>query len=123
MVWWDWLAAASRVWASCTHNISIILPQPPTPNQQAIAKHLEAHPSVSKVLYPGLPSHPQYALAQKQQHGPGAMITFYIKGNLGNARKFLENLKIFILAESLGAGAGGLWLYVGGGWVCGLGFG
>lgn len=56
-------------------------------------------------MYPGLPSHPQYALAQKQQHGPGAMITFYIKGDLGNARKFLENLKIFILAESLGAGA------------------
>lgn len=57
------------------------------------------------MLYPGLPSHPQYALAQKQQHGPGAMITFYVKGDLGNARKFLESLKVFILAESLGAGA------------------
>lgn len=78
--------------------------RPPT-TQQAVAKHLEAHPTVTKVLYPGLPSHPQYALAQKQQHGPGAMITFYVKGDLSNARKFLENLKVFILAESLGAGA------------------
>ncbi len=77
----------------------------PYMDMQAIAKHLEAHPAVTKVLYPGLPSHPQHALAQKQQHGPGAMITFYVKGDLGNARKFLENLKVFILAESLGAGA------------------
>lgn len=77
------------------------------PTPQAIAKHLEAHPAVARVLYPGLPSHPQHALACKQQHGPGAMVTLYVKGGLSNARKFLESLKVFILAESLGAGEWG----------------
>ncbi len=72
-------------------------------NAMAIAHHLENHPGVARVLYPGLPSHPQYELAQKQQHGPGAMITFYVKGGLANARRFLEALDLFILAESLGA--------------------
>lgn len=73
-------------------------------NAMAIAKFLEEHASVTKVLYPGLPSHPQYELAKKQQHGAGAMITFYVKGNLSNAQKLLENLHVFTLAESLGAG-------------------
>lgn len=72
-------------------------------NAMAIAQFLEAHPGVSKVLYPGLASHPQHEVAQRQQHGPGAMITFYTKGSLANARKFLESLKVFTLAESLGA--------------------
>lgn len=72
-------------------------------NALAIATHLEGHPGVSKVLFPGLPSHPQFELAKKQQHGPGAMITFYVKGGMANARRFLEALQVFILAESLGA--------------------
>lgn len=72
-------------------------------NALAIATHLEQHSEVTKVLFPGLPSHPQFELAQKQQHGPGAMVTFYVGGGLSNARRFLESLQVFILAESLGA--------------------
>lgn len=71
-------------------------------NAMAVAKFLEAHPKVEKVLYPGLPSHPQYALAKEQMSGFGGMITFYVKGNLESARKFLESVQIFALAESLG---------------------
>lgn len=71
-------------------------------NAMAVARFLEAHPKVEKVIYPGLTSHPQHALAQEQMHGFGGMITFYIKGGLESARKFLENVKVFALAESLG---------------------
>lgn len=72
-------------------------------NAQAVAEYLEAHPKVDRVIYPGLPSHPQHAIAKKQQKGFGGMITFYVKGDIENARSFLENVKIFTLAESLGA--------------------
>lgn len=71
-------------------------------NAMEIAKFLESHPKVEKVLYPGLKSHPQHPLAQEQMHGFGGMITFYIKGGLNSARSFLENVKVFSLAESLG---------------------
>lgn len=71
-------------------------------NALAIAKALEAHAKVTKVVYPGLKSHPQYAIAQKQMRGPGAMISFYIKGGIKNADTFLRSLKWFTLAESLG---------------------
>lgn len=71
-------------------------------NARAIAKFLETHPKVEKVIYPGLASHPQHALAQEQMLGMGGMITFYIKGGIGAARRFLENVSIFSLAESLG---------------------
>ena len=71
-------------------------------NALAIAKALEAHPKVTKVVYPGLKSHPQYKIAQKQMRGPGGMISFYIKGGIKNADSFLRNLKWFTLAESLG---------------------
>lgn len=71
-------------------------------NAMAIAKFLENHPKVEKVIYPGLESHPQHALAKEQMHGFGGMITFHIKGGLESARKFLENVNIFSLAESLG---------------------
>lgn len=67
-----------------------------------VAKALEKHPKVERVIYPGLKSHPQYALSQKQSSGPGAMLSFYIKGGLKQADKFLRSLKIFTLAESLG---------------------
>lgn len=71
-------------------------------NALAIARFLEAHPKVEKVIYPGLSSHPQHALAREQMSGFGGMITFYIKGGLESARKFLENVQVFALAESLG---------------------
>lgn len=71
-------------------------------NAMAIARFLESHPKVEKVIYPGLSSHPQHALAKEQMHGFGGMITFYIKGGMDSARKFLENVNVFALAESLG---------------------
>ena len=67
-----------------------------------IARFLEKHPKVSKVIYPGLESHPQHALARKQMSGFGGMITFLIQGGLPEAKHFLESVKIFALAESLG---------------------
>lgn len=72
-------------------------------NAQAVAEYLEAHPAVEKVYYPGLPSHPQHAIAKKQASGFGGMITFYVKGGLEKARAFLETVEVFTLAESLGA--------------------
>jgi len=67
-----------------------------------IATFLEEHPLVERVVYPGLPSHPQHELAKKQMKGFGGMITFFIKGGLEESRKLLENIKIPALAESLG---------------------
>ncbi|MES3037872.1 MAG: cystathionine gamma-synthase [Bdellovibrionota bacterium] len=71
-------------------------------NAMKVALFLESHPQVEKVLYPGLPSHPQHQLAKAQMTGFGGMITFFIKGGLNSARTFLENVQIFSLAESLG---------------------
>lgn len=71
-------------------------------NAMAIAEFLEKHPKVEKVLYPGLKSHPQHTIAKKQNSGFGGMMSFYIKGGLKEAKTFLENVKIFALAESLG---------------------
>lgn len=71
-------------------------------NAMAIAKFLEQHPKVEKVLYPGLPSHPQHSLAKEQMSGFGGMITFYLKGGMAESREFLEKVSIFSLAESLG---------------------
>lgn len=71
-------------------------------NAMKVAKFLEKHPKVSKVIYPGLKSHPQHSLAKKQMKGFGGMISFVIKGELKDAKKFLKKLKIFSLAESLG---------------------
>lgn len=65
-----------------------------------IANYLNNHPKIQKIIYPGLKSHPQYELAKLQQHKFGAMISFYINDN---PIKFLEKLKIFTLAVSLGA--------------------
>eukprot|EP00565_Helicotheca_tamesis_P008427 CAMPEP_0185723928 /NCGR_PEP_ID=MMETSP1171-20130828/593_1 /TAXON_ID=374046 /ORGANISM="Helicotheca tamensis, Strain CCMP826" /LENGTH=467 /DNA_ID=CAMNT_0028391699 /DNA_START=137 /DNA_END=1540 /DNA_ORIENTATION=+ len=72
-------------------------------NAMAIALFLESHKAVSKVVYPGLKSHPQHELAEKQQHGFGAMITFYCAGSRKQSAIILEQLKVFTLAESLGA--------------------
>lgn len=71
-------------------------------NAMALANWLEKHPHVEKVLYPGLPSHPQHATAKKQMKGFGGMITFFIKGDITHCRRFLENVRVFSLAESLG---------------------
>lgn len=72
-------------------------------NALRVATFLENHPLVEKVLYPGLLSYPQYEIAKRQSRGSGAMISFYIKGGLPIAGKFLQELKIFALAVSLGA--------------------
>ena len=70
-------------------------------NGIAVARHLEAHAKVRKVYYPGLASHPQHDIARKQQRGFGAMISFDL-GSLEAARRFLNQVKICSLAESLG---------------------
>jgi len=67
-----------------------------------IAAWLEAHDSVESVLYPGLESHPQHELAREQMPGFGGIVTFFIKGDLEDARRFLERCRVFSLAESLG---------------------
>ena len=71
-------------------------------NALKIAQFLADHPKVDRVIYPGLPSHPQHELAKKQMSGFGGMISFFIKGELKDARKVLETVQIFTLAESLG---------------------
>lgn len=71
-------------------------------NAMKVAKYLEKHPKVIQTLYPGLKSHPQHALAKKQMNGFSGMITFFIKGGLKESRRFLEKVKVFALAESLG---------------------
>ncbi|XP_077306609.1 cystathionine gamma-lyase [Lithobates pipiens] len=68
----------------------------------AVAMFLEKDPRVDKVIFPGLPSHPQYELTKRQCTGVPGMITFYIKGNLEHAKIFLKSVKVFALAESLG---------------------
>ena len=71
-------------------------------NAMQIAKYLEAHDRVESVVYPGLASHPQHALAKKQMTGFGGIVTFFIKGGLDASRSFLERCQLFALAESLG---------------------
>ncbi|XP_048417619.1 cystathionine gamma-lyase-like isoform X2 [Stegostoma tigrinum] len=71
-------------------------------NALAVAKFLEADPRVDKVIFPGLPSHPQHDLIKQQCTGSSGMMAFLIKGGLENAKTFLKNLKLFTLAESLG---------------------
>jgi cystathionine gamma-lyase len=71
-------------------------------NAMKIARWLEAHQAVERVIYPGLESHPQHALALRQMHGFGGMITFFVRGGLEGARRMLTRTKLFQLAESLG---------------------
>lgn len=71
-------------------------------NAAAIAGWLEKHPKIERVLYPGLASHPQHALARRQMPGFGGMVTAFIRGGLEPSRRFLERCEIFALAESLG---------------------
>ena len=71
-------------------------------NAIIIANFLEKHPKVERVIYPGLKSHPQHAIAKKQMLGFGGMITFFLKGDIKKSSKFLSTVKLFALAESLG---------------------
>ncbi|ATH09059.1 cystathionine gamma-synthase [Halobacteriovorax marinus] len=71
-------------------------------NALAIARFLESHPKVEKVLYPGLKSHPHHKVAKKQMSGFGGMITFFLKGDIKTSKKFLQRVQLFSLAESLG---------------------
>jgi cystathionine gamma-lyase len=71
-------------------------------NAQRIAEFLEAHPTVKRVNYPGLKSHPQHELAKRQMTGFGGMLSFELKGELKDVKIFLRNVKIFALAMSLG---------------------
>ncbi len=70
---------------------------------QRIAEWLEHQPRVARVLYPGLPSHPQHELARRQMpQGCSGIVTFFTKGGLAEARQVLERLRLFTIAESLG---------------------
>lgn len=71
-------------------------------NATEIARRLEAHPQVERVIFPGLASHPQHALAARQMSGPGGMISFVLRGGLEPSRRFLETVRVFACAESLG---------------------
>lgn len=71
-------------------------------NALALARRLEAHPQVERVIYPGLESHPQHALARRQMRTPGGMLAFTIRGGLPAATAFLKAVRVFACAESLG---------------------
>jgi cystathionine gamma-lyase len=68
----------------------------------ALARWLERHPAVERVLYPGLRSHPQHALARRQMAMPGAMISIVVRGGQRAAVRMLERVALFVCAESLG---------------------
>ncbi len=71
-------------------------------NALQVARFLESHPKVERVIYPWLESHPQHALARSQMSGMSGMITMYLASDLDGARRFLEKVRVFTLAESLG---------------------
>ena len=71
-------------------------------NAIKVAEYLELHPKVDWVLYPGLKSHPHYKLGVKQMDGPGAMISFEVKGGVEAGKKVMDNVKLAVLAVSLG---------------------
>ncbi|MCP5159112.1 MAG: PLP-dependent transferase [Gammaproteobacteria bacterium] len=71
-------------------------------NAWQLAEWLERHPRIERVLYPGLPSHPQHALARRQMRGFGGMISAVLRGNLADVTRFLTRCRVFVLAESLG---------------------
>lgn len=72
-------------------------------NGRAVAEFLQNHPKVENVYWPGFPEHPNFEIAKKQMKDFGGMVSFSTRGNSPNdAKRFLENLKVFTLAESLG---------------------
>jgi cystathionine beta-lyase/cystathionine gamma-synthase len=71
-------------------------------NGRALAAMLAEQPAVERIYYPGLPNHPQHELARRQMSGFGGMISIVLRGGLESARAFMQSLKVFTLAESLG---------------------
>jgi cystathionine gamma-lyase len=71
-------------------------------NAMALAEWLQSHPTIERVIYPGLTSHPQHELAKRQMDGFGGMVTIFVKGGLEGAKRFCERTELFALAESLG---------------------
>lgn len=71
-------------------------------NAQALAEWLQAHAAVAEVIYPGLPSHPQHALARRQMDGFGGIVSVRLKGGFEAAKRLCERTRLFTLAESLG---------------------
>ena len=71
-------------------------------NARAVAEFLESHPRVTRVIYPGLPSHPQYALAQKQMSGGGGLVGFYVGGDRTRAFAVVNRLKLLAISNNLG---------------------
>ena len=71
-------------------------------NARAVADFLVTHPAVERVIWPGLESHPQHELAKRQATGFGGIVTFVLSGGLPAARRFMERLRVFSCAESLG---------------------
>jgi cystathionine beta-lyase/cystathionine gamma-synthase len=71
-------------------------------NALAVARFLAEHPSVERVIYPGLPTHPQHELARRQMSGFGGMISLVLKGGEPAGRAMVQRTKLFTLAESLG---------------------
>ena len=71
-------------------------------NALALAQWLESHPAIEKVIYPGLPSHPQHELAKRQMAGFGGIVSIVVKGGFEGAKRFCEKTQLFTLAESLG---------------------
>ncbi|MBL8750525.1 MAG: cystathionine gamma-synthase [Planctomycetes bacterium] len=71
-------------------------------NALAVAKWLEKHPRVERVIYPGLPSHPNHALAKKQMRAGGGMVSVELKASVAQAKKVCSSFQVFSLAESLG---------------------
>jgi cystathionine gamma-lyase len=71
-------------------------------NAMQVAEFLESNPKISNVYYPGLKSHPQHTLTKNQTKGYGGVLSFEIRGTINHAKQFLQNLRLFYLAESLG---------------------
>jgi cystathionine gamma-lyase len=71
-------------------------------NAQAVAEYLATHPAVEQVFYPGLPRHPQHALAQRQMSAFGGIVSCIVKGGRDDVARVLDRLQVFTLAESLG---------------------
>ena len=71
-------------------------------NAMTVARFLESHPKVAWVTYPGLPTHPQYELGKKLMKGPGAMLSFGLKGGIEAGRKLMNSVEFCVLAVSLG---------------------
>jgi methionine-gamma-lyase len=71
-------------------------------NAQRVAEHLAAHPLVERVIFPGLPDHPQHALAQRQMSGPGGVVSFEVAGGREAAARLIDGVRLISIAVSLG---------------------